>query len=38
MEVPVFPAFDPNAPKLVLGLMIGLMLSVACHYAAWALR
>lgn len=35
---PVFSFFDPRASNLVLGLAIGLSLSLAWHWVHWAIR
>lgn len=37
-SVPVFPFLHPRVPDLVLGLAIGLSLSLVWHWVVWTLR
>jgi len=34
----VFPFFHPRFPDLLLGLVIGLSLSLAWHWVTWAIH
>ena len=32
----MFPIFNPRLPDLLLGMVIGLGIALACHWIAWA--